>query len=223
MDADATAIDGLAISHRVSSHRCEEMYRILKLSTRELLTTDADMPFKWNVAAMIHDLPRLMITIARRFHYSSKHEVVPRDLSFMRLHSPMNRVINTSRAGTDELKYLLRPDAPLAKHSDALKMYKILCDRITALEGNVHDMGGQCYNWSIPSMWLYKPIKKDMAEADGGIGMQKWWNYVQCVIKALLVWQGYCERVEQLSSAWNQQVFVDETRAGEGVVAFRIG
>lgn len=88
-----TAVDGLTISLRVSTPIAEEIYRILKLSMRQLLTTSEckNMPFEWDADAMIADLPKAMVAVARRFHHHDRDDVMPAGLPFLRLHEPMER------------------------------------------------------------------------------------------------------------------------------------
>ncbi|KAH7083690.1 hypothetical protein FB567DRAFT_561697 [Paraphoma chrysanthemicola] len=217
------AIEGLSISTRAESPRIEEIFGIVSMSTRELLKTkEEEMPFTWNVPDMLDDLPKIMVIIARRFHYQSRREVVPPDLSFMRLHNPVSRVSRRTTPGIDSLYHLSRFDAPLSKHPDTIELYERLRTEIKALEGNLKFYKGECWNWTIPSMWLYKPVRRTMKGANGGMKETRWWQYVQLVIKALLVWQCYCKRVDELMAGAYQGVAVDQARAQEGVTAYHV-
>ncbi|KAH7067546.1 hypothetical protein BKA63DRAFT_536967 [Paraphoma chrysanthemicola] len=206
------AIEGLSISTRAESPRIEEIFGIVKLSIRELLKTkEEEMPFTWNVPVMLDDLPKIM-----------RHEVVPPDLSFMRLHNPVSRVSRATTPGIDTLYYLSHFDAPLSKHPDTIELYETLGTEIKALEGNLKIYKGECWNWTILSIWLYKPVRRKMKGANGGMSKTRWWKYVQLVIKALLVWQCYCKRVDELIAGGYQGVTVDRARAQEGVMACHV-
>ncbi|KAF2031137.1 hypothetical protein EK21DRAFT_99897 [Setomelanomma holmii] len=219
--SDDTAVDGLAISLHVPYTRSVAIHQILTYSTRQQLLTNVNMGFMWNPTAMIFDLTRLMVTIARRFHYQANREVVPQDLSYMRLHNPVDRMTDLERADTRDLEYFARPDAPLTKHPDAINMYKLLCSYITRLSRNFGATRGKCYGWQDPAYWFYKHIKREMRHANGGIGKNKWRYYVRCVSKAVVIWQCYCEHVLQIK-AGKFDLTVDDRRAGEGVIAVRV-
>jgi hypothetical protein len=217
-------IQGLSLALHVSAPLAKETYEILSLQTRELLTTTESMPFEWNAGAMIHDLPRVMITVARRFHYQSmrKKEGVPKDLSYMKLHNPVQLV--TAEPRFNDLNSLARFDAPLAKHKDAFELYRLKCDRIQDLEGAVGDNCGRCTNWEGPALALmYRIVQENMPEANGGVSQKRWWMYVWCVIKAVFVWQAYCERARRLMFRRTQHVAISPAGAEDGVLAYRLG
>jgi hypothetical protein len=217
-------VQGLSLALHIPTPLAKETYRIVNLQTRELLTTTAPMPFQWNAEAMIHDLPIVMITIARRFHYQSlrKEEGVPKDLSYMKRHNPVQLV--TAQPRFNDLKSLARPDAPLAKHKDAFEMYQLMCDRIRDLEGTVGDGYSRCTNWEgLARALLYRIVQEKMPHAEGGVGQIRWRCYVWCVIKAVFVWQAYCERARRLMCLRRQQVSIDTAREDEGVRTYHIG
>jgi hypothetical protein len=166
---------------------------------------------------MVNDLPRIMVAVAMRFYFHGKGEVGPKDLSYLRLKNPMQRV---SSSGGKDLKYFLRSDAPLAKHPDAHRMYALLCERIKDFADGLED---QRYpNWDGPVVMLYMMVKDEMPDAHGGVGKEKWQAYVRCVVKALLVWQAYCGRVKKIAARRVTQVEIDDARA-EGIMAYRVG
>ena len=169
-DINRAAINGLSISLHISTPVAEEIFKILKLSMRQLITTQAPMPFIWKAATMISDLPRLMVTIARRFHFQEKGDKIPVDLSVLRLHNPMQRITSLVRADRNVLKFFSRSDAPLAKHPDARKMYALLCKRIPDLEDTWDDHVWRCSNWFGSAKMLYLMVKEEMPDADGGVG-----------------------------------------------------
>jgi len=198
-------IEGLSISLNVSTPLAAELYRIVRMETRELLLTSEEMPFKWNAEAMLHDLPVIMVSIARRFYYQSLklQGSVPKDLFFMRRHSAVRHFIEWDNS--HNLKFFERTDAPLAGHEHAFALYKILCERIKDLEAVMGDDVGRCSNWEGPARTLmYKVVHEYMPEADGGVGGARWRAYISCVIKVLFVWQAYCERAHMLirSAQW---------------------
>lgn len=43
------------------------------------------------------------------------------------------------------------------------------------------------------------------------------------MIKAVIVWQVYCERVKNLSVGYSSRIELDEVKAEEGVEAYRVG
>ena len=190
--------EGLVVPLHIPTPEADEIFDIMKLSTRQLLTTKTPMPFVWDTEAMLSDLPKIMVTIARRFHYQSLQGPVPADLTVMRLYNPTDRFIGEPLEKLD-LNSFSRADAPLAQHPDAHKLYSLLCKHVEALERTMGDAYGRCQNWEGPAKMLtYKVINEGMPSADGGIGQEKWWAYIQCVIKALLVWQAYCEHDQML-------------------------
>ena len=217
-------IQGLSLALHIPTSLAKETYRIISLQTRELLTTTAPMPFQWNAEAMIHDLPIMMINVARRFHYQSlrQEEGIPKDPSYMKRHNPVQLV--TAEPRFNDLRSLGRPDAPLAKHTDAFEMYRLVCDRIRDLEGTVGDGCGRCANWeALARALMYKIVQEKMPQANGGVGRMRWRHYVWCVIKAVFVWQAYCERARRLMCLRTQQVRVDTTRTEEGVRTYQVG
>jgi hypothetical protein len=197
--------------------------RLIEFSTyrlETLLTTTKIMPFEWNAGAMIHDLPIIMVAVAHRFHYQSLRpkEGVPKNLSYMKRHNPVGFV--TLQPRFDDLMSLARSDAPLAKHEDALEMYQLLCDHIKDVEDNMSDECGQCG----PARGLmYKVLQEEMPGADGGVDQRRWWAYVECVIKAVFVWQAYCDRARRLMLQRIGQMNISTAGAEEGVQAYRIG
>ena len=200
VDMTDPGVEGLAISLHVSSPIAAEIYDILHLSTRQLLTCGTPMPFVWYTEAMISDLPKLMVNIARRFQYQSIRASVPSDLPYMKLHNPIDRSVGRRHRGAMDLKYFSRADAPLTQHADAHRLYGLLCTRIEALKGEMGDENNKCLNWEAPMELLSSMVNEEMLGADGGVGQKKWNFYVRCVLKGLLVWQAYCEQVQQLSA-----------------------
>jgi hypothetical protein len=212
-------IEGLSLSLNVSSPSAAAIYEISQLQVCDLLTTTTSMPFIWNAAAMIHDLPRIMVSIARRMHYQAlrRKEGVPKDLPHLTLHKASDRSLLVSKSKSRskrDLKFLQCADAPHARHLDAHELYDLLCPRIAGLEDVV---GNHTGSWSI---WegaardlLLGMVRVEMPDADGGVGQAKWWAYVWCVVKALCVWQTYCGCAQRLVSEWVERVGLRAVRA----------
>ncbi|KAF2825976.1 hypothetical protein CC86DRAFT_293477, partial [Ophiobolus disseminans] len=196
-DAREIAIDGLRISLSISPPAAREIYTILKLSTRGLLTTHTAMPMVWHAETMVADLPKVMVGVARRFHVGNGNGV--RDLAYLKLRSLLQSA--STRDRDRELKFFERADAPLAKHGDARRLYEVLCERILSLENAMGDVRGRwCDDWRGAVELLGAAVGDEMADADGGVGKLKWAAYVRCVVKVLVVWQAYCERVRKLAA-----------------------
>jgi hypothetical protein len=173
------------------------------------------MSFVWNPSAMIDDLPLLIVTIARRMHYQALRSKngVPKDLPYMALHHP-NCSFGISKSGYD-LKFLQRADAPLARHPDSHKLYEFLCSQLEILQDVAGDRRGMCRNWEGPARdLLFGLVREEMPNADGSVGKTKWWNYVWCVVKALCVWQAYCERARKALS--RHTLHIESDIAGVG-------
>jgi hypothetical protein len=148
---------------------------------------------------MVVDLPLIMVSVARRFHFHAQGEPVPVDLSFLTPRHPLkNPVTQFHYEEKDLLKFLARPDVPLAKHADAIAMYAVLCNNFCWLE-YVDEVAG-LQDWDETVKTLVNTVKDDMPDATGGLEKAKWWAYVECVVKAVVVWQAYCERVRELSA-----------------------
>ncbi|KAG9191058.1 holliday junction resolvase YEN1 [Alternaria panax] len=217
---------GLSLALHVSTPSAQETYRILNLQTRELLTTIETMPFEWNTRALVHDLPIFMVTIARRFYYQSMRSEegsrVPKDLTYMKRHNPVDLVRVEPRF--DDLKSLARFDTPLAKHEDALKLYRLLYDGIEDLKSSIGDEHGRCSDWKGPArMLMYNSVQEKMPGGNGGVSQRRWWAYVECVIKAVFVWQAYCYRVRTLVFQRIGQMNIAAAGVEEGVQAYMIG
>jgi hypothetical protein len=212
-DMDITGMEGLAVSLHISSAVAQEIYNILKMSPRRLFATETPMPFLWDSDAMISDLPKVMIVVARRFPYQSKRKPVPANLSGMKLYNPMSRVAHQSRTYKLDLESLPHGEAPIAQHPDAHELNKLLRERIDDLERLMGDQSGICKDWEGPAEMLFGLVKEQMPKANEGVQEKKWWAYVWCVIKGVMVWQAYCERVKKLSGRQMTQVSVDEVRA----------
>jgi hypothetical protein len=221
--APIAAIEGLSIGLHVSSRIAEEIHNILDLSTRKILLTEASMSFTWNTDDMLYDLPMIMVTVARRFYYQEQNNCkVPRpvELSYMKLHNPMDNNVGQRQKNLD---FFLRHDAPLVQHQDVRSLYALLCHRIKDLEDVVGDRRGRCATWEGSArMLLYKIVHEEMPDADGGVGKRRWWAYVWCVVKGLLVWQAYCERVRKLVVRQTRQASVDVDGTEEGVWTYSI-
>lgn len=219
-DANAAAMDGLSTSLHVSSPRAQEIFDILHFSVRQLLTAPRPELFMWSAPAMLSDLPRVMITIARRFHYRALGLKVPADLSFLKLHNPKDRLVGTRPAEIKmDLEYLSIVNAQLSNHPDGRALYALLRDRILDLEDFLDDGTGVVADVYVQAEALYLMVMEELPYANGGVRREKWRAYVQCVINALIVWQGYCAHVNRLTM---RQVTIDAARAAEGVLALTI-
>jgi hypothetical protein len=153
-----------------------------------------------NASAIIIDLPLVMVTIAQRMHHQSlrSRNGVPKDLPSLTLRTPMNRS-RTNPTPEHNLEVLQRADAPFVVHPDPHELYEFLCSRIEDLEGIAGDALGRCGHWeSLARDRHFGLVREELADADGGVNETKWWAYVRCVIKALCVWQAYCERARKL-------------------------
>ena len=199
-DAIDPRVEGIAQSLHVSFPTAQEIFDILNLSTQELLTTEESMPFVWCEEAMLADLPRIMVSVARRFyHQDMEGGAVPPDLPFLKLHRPMDQPTTACAHETMHLEFFQRFDAPLAKHADARTLYKLLCRNIESRKDPVGNDGSKCLNWEEQAKILFRiVVEENMADSDGGVGKSRWEAFVWCVIKALLVWQAYCERIQEL-------------------------
>ena len=190
-------VEGLAISLRVSTDIAKWVFDILNSSTRQLLTTEEPMPFTWNADAMLADLPKLIVTIARRFHLQSEH-ACPADLHFLKLHNPLSPSTGQPH-GIAYLNFLSRSDAPLARHPDTHLMYRMLCICIEGRDSVMGVMSGKCSSWEGLAQTLFcRSVDRGMLASDGGVGKQRWRAFVWCVVKGLIVWQGYCEQIQEL-------------------------
>jgi hypothetical protein len=159
-----------------------------------------------------------MITIARRFHYQHSGKKVPKDLPYMKLHNSANRMLSHEKHYN--LNSLARRDAPLAQHADSTRMHEVLCRGIKHVEGDGYE---RCSNWEgAARMFLYKLVKEEMPEAHGGVDQRRWWAYVWCVVKALVVWQAFCERAQMLMARRGEAGEVDVELAAQDVRAYRI-
>jgi hypothetical protein len=69
-------VEGLSISLGISVLASQEIYRILKLSTRQVLTTTTPMPFFCSASVILLNLPHIMMFIARRFHTRARRPVL---------------------------------------------------------------------------------------------------------------------------------------------------
>jgi hypothetical protein len=217
--APNVGIEGLSLSLGISSPRATAFVNILRLQVRDLLTTTTPMPFVWNAAAMIDDLPLLMVTIARRMHYQAQRskEGVPKDLPYMALHHP-NCSLSIPKSGYN-LEFLQRADAPLARHPDSHKLYEFLCSQLEILQDVAADRHGICRNWEGPARdLLFGLVREEMPNAECGVGETKWWNYVWCVVKALCVWQAYCERARKALCRRTLHIESDIAGVGSWVV-----
>jgi hypothetical protein len=198
-DGDDVTIHGLCISLHISIETAQEILATLRLSIRQLLTTKTPMPFVWLDPAMISNLPKVMVTIARRFHYNESRAAVPPDLSFMRLHDPLRAITVQDDADIRSLEQYYRSDAPLVEHPDARQLYVLLCELIEGRHHRFADAGDRLYaDWHTQTKEVVETVREKMPDASGGIGRERWWAYVHCVVKALLVWQANCQRIAVL-------------------------
>ncbi|KAF1921500.1 hypothetical protein BDU57DRAFT_553628 [Ampelomyces quisqualis] len=199
MHPEDVAIDAFSIALGVSAPVAAVIYRIVRLSTRELMGSPEPMSFVWYAPALISDLPRLMVTVARRFHYQSTTNAVPPDLMCNSLHNPLNRAAETHRNEKMNLEYFSRADAPISKHPDAQKMYTTLVNRIEDVAASLGNPRLSPMDWPTQAEMLFRTVRGEMRDADGGVGEVRWWMYVWYVCKTLVVWQGYCEHVKKLA------------------------
>ncbi|KAH3913215.1 hypothetical protein HBH56_113260 [Parastagonospora nodorum] len=215
------AVEGLCTSLHVFSSEAQEIIDVLSMSVRQLLTTMTPMLFLWNSAVFVSDLPKLMVSVARRFHYQAMRVEVPTDLPELKLHNPMDRLAGMRKSDkTKSLASFTREDAPLTDHPQSHEMYSRLCEHIFNVGDDLESTYERCFT---QAEVLYLVIKKEMPDADGGVGMDRWDAYVQCVVDGLMVWQSYCERVNMLTARRVTRVFVDDERAAEGVWAYTVG
>lgn len=172
---------------------------------------------------MLSDLPKVTVGVARLFDWSQGKDGqnCPADLSYLRLPSPMQRM--SSPDTKKGLKYFSRAYAPLTKHPDAHRIYNLRCNHVQYIGDAFDQRGWRCRDWQVPCNMLYMMVRHEMPGLDGGVGKEKWWAYVRCVIKALSVWQAYCEHVKELSARQLECVQVDSVRAEEGVMAYSVG
>jgi hypothetical protein len=214
-------VEGFSTSLHVSSSEAQDILDILTMPIRQILTTNTPMLFQWNSAVLVSDLPKLMVSVARRFHYQAMGVEVPADLPELKLHNPMDRLAGMRNSDkTKSLASFTCGDAPLADHPQSHEMYARLCERILDLGDDLENGYERCF---IQAEALCLGIKKEMPDADGGIGMDRWDAYVQCVVDGLTVWQGYCEGVNMLMARRVTRVVVDAERAEEGVRAYTVG
>lgn len=218
-DPVAIAIEGLRTSLHISPTIAQQIFDILKLSMRQIFTTDKSMSLIWKAPAMVSDLPKIMVAVARRFNREGKGKgVVPADLPLLPLHNPMNRMLGQRSTNMKGLAYFLTRDAPLARHLDAQTLFEFLRNRIEDLEKKFEANFGCLSDWKGWVDKLCLMVREEMPDADGGVKKEEWQAYVRCVVKALLVWQAYCEHVQKLT---RQQVF---SASIEGhVLSFRLG
>ncbi|EUC46286.1 hypothetical protein COCMIDRAFT_93277 [Bipolaris oryzae ATCC 44560] len=172
-----------------------ENRNIFKLQTRDLVTTMKPMPFRWIKETMLHDLPVIMVSVARRFYYHDLRpkETVPCDLLSLARHDPSIKRFPVIRT----LEALARDDAPIAYHEDAFRLHEGLCDIINDPQGITFDNDGTCQSWGKAVLAVMTTLieEKTLVGTDGGVSQRKWWMYVWCVIKALMVWQAYAARL----------------------------
>jgi hypothetical protein len=198
-----TAIDAFSMALRVSTPATRDIHTIFRLSTRDLMTTEESMPLFWHAPAMISDLPKLMVMIARRFHYQCIMKAVPPDLTCSKLHDPCQPPAETKRDGTHDLEFYACNDAPISKHPDAHKMYTVLVEHIEKVAAWLGDARLRPVEWRTQGRLLFTVAWGEMRDADGGVGEVRWWAYmwyVWYVCKTLVVWQAYCERLNKLAA-----------------------
>lgn len=146
---------------------------------------------------------------------------VPADLPGLKLHNPMDRLAGMRKSDkTKSLASFTCEDAPLTDYPQSHEMYVRLCERIYDIGDDLESMYERCFT---QAEVLCLRIKKEMPDADGGFGMDRWDAYVQCVVDGLMVWQGYCESVNMLTARQVTRVVVDAERAAEGVQAYTVG
>jgi hypothetical protein len=225
LDPVPPVVNVLSRTHSLSTRKAQEIFDVLQMSMRKLLTAPRPEKFTWNTKAMINDLPKIMITVARRFFFRSKNLAMPEDRPSLRLHNPMDRLTGSRLVDAQkDLEKLLKNnsrDAPLADHPDGRRLYELLCERIRDLDEFLDGRFGVAQDSYTQRKALSQLVWEDMPFADGGVGREKWWAYVQCVINALICRQGYCRYVVMLTTGDVTVVF-DEARAAEGVAALTI-
>ncbi|KAF5846477.1 hypothetical protein GGP41_003852 [Bipolaris sorokiniana] len=155
------------------------------------------MPFRWIKEVMLHDLPVIMVSVARRFYYHALRptETVPCDISSLARHHPGDIINGLPVIRT--LDATVRDDAPIAYHEDAFRLYEGLRDIINNPRGIAFDNDGSCQSWGKAVLAVISTLmeEKTLAGTSGGVSQKKWWMYVWCVIKALMVWQAYAARL----------------------------
>lgn len=127
-DHSLAQIEGFMQVYRVSEWRAREACEIHRISMRQLLTTHQRMPVVWMPVNMVFNLPRVLVAIARRFHYKSIGQPVPSDLSLLKLQ--LDKAEFDGFWKSEQLQRLARADAPLARHPDAYDLHEFLCYRI---------------------------------------------------------------------------------------------
>lgn len=126
-------------------------------------------------------------------------------------------------ARISDLVALARVDAPLTKHEDARRLYKVLCNYVRHLGHVLGDEDGRCANWEGATRTVaHKLTQEDMSENIGGVGRARWRAYVWCVVKALFVWQAYCQRARDLMYKRVEQMGGEAESTEEGVWAYRM-
>ncbi|XP_014556246.1 hypothetical protein COCVIDRAFT_100229 [Bipolaris victoriae FI3] len=188
--------DALCLSPSCITALGWETRSIFKLQTRDLVTTMKPMPFRWIKEIMLHDLPVIMVSVARRFYYHDLRpkETVPCDLPSLARHDPGD--INNGLPEIRTLEALAHDDAPITYHKDAFRLYEGLRDIINNPRGIAFD-NETCQSWGKAVLAVMTTLteEKTLVGTSGGVSQRKWWMYVWCVIKALMVWQAYAERL----------------------------
>jgi hypothetical protein len=221
LDSNPPAVNALSTTQNVSKRKAQEIFDVLQMNMRQILKAPRPDKFTWNTEAMVTDLPRIMITVARRFFFRPKNLPMPEDRPHLRLHNPMDRLAGSRlEDAKKDLEKLLKSNsrhAPLANHPDGRRLYELLCERIRDLDDFLDDRFRFAQDSYTQAKALSEMVWEEMPVADynGGVCQEKWWAYVQCVINALICWQGYCRYVVMLTTG-DVTVVVDEARAEEG-------
>ena len=196
-EVSSARTEGLMHIYHISEPRAAEIYDILRLSTRQLLTIYARMPVIWSSVNLVSNLPKLMVTIARRFYYKSIGQPIPSDLSCIR------RSIYVSRFSDfwnrRDLEFHARADAPLAQHPDAYELHEFLRMHMPHLQNSMADKSGVSPDWTKITRNVLSLVKQKMPDLDGDISNHAWDAYIYCVLHALFIWQAYCLRIQVLT------------------------
>lgn len=205
-DPYTVAVNGIRIAYKVSITAAREMWKLSNMLTiRQLITTNEYPSFRYDTHALLLDLPSLMVSIARRFHYQQLHQPIPEDPNFEHIYK-LIAARNKIRTRTLNMQCFSLPDALLANHPHSRECYMLLCELIRR-GGNIVDgsyFEGRRALIEVLLMRIKAKLGLRLAGAasrlDGGLGSERWWAYITCVLKALFARQAIHQRIEILQS-----------------------
>lgn len=184
--------EGFGIPHATA----DISLRIGQWSVRQVLTSDipTNASFAWRREYMVADLPKIMIQVARRFHYQARRQT-PQDVAFLKPHRPFELLGGRIQI---TLQGVYWADAPVSMTEDAVQVCRVLSDRILGryeyLATAFNREEYRCY-WLDMAEWLLDEVRMEVPDARGGVGSIRWWRFVWVVIVYLLKWQYHCDRV----------------------------